>query len=73
MQAEETERIFTIRKNYEKSYSLANIRFVFDGSNWHFHDCDYTLKNRSNYDLDDWMFLRNVANEIERIGKELNK
>ena len=62
----------TNEKGEANKKRFAQIQFIFEtDGKWHHHQTFFgTASNPYNYA--DFMFLRDVANEIERLKKELN-
>ena len=55
-----------------KDRPCANIIFETDiDGGWYFKRVEYQTTKKE-YTYTDWMFLREVSNEIERLSKELN-
>jgi hypothetical protein len=80
MKAYEHKRIFRIDNKTGalagggpvKETPCANIIFETDiDGGWYFKCVTYQTTKRE-YTYADWMFLREVANEVERLSKELN-
>jgi len=80
MQAIETTRIFKmtysneVKKGTFSSLGKRHAEIYFESDehgDYHFSKCSFNT-NKSSYDYCDWMFLKEIANEIERIEKNIN-
>jgi len=72
---EENSCPFTAPSNCTEPHNYgrtAEISFVTDiDGGWEFNSCKYKLESASSYNYEDWLFLKNVANEIIRITELL--
>ena len=54
------------------TFRLRNISSKTNGGEWEFKGCDYdTICNY--YTVNDWMFLKAIANKIEELKKQLKQ
>jgi len=62
------EKVYSFNWAKDSSRNAA-IVFIFDGLKWKFSKCTYNTLNKI-YEIDDWEFLRCLADEIIRLDKE---
>ena len=64
-----TTDVYKITEAGNENNRSANIIFT----NEEFDTCKYELEYTSDYNFEDWMFLKEVASKIEKIQKKYNK
>lgn len=72
-QAKEIQRTFEFKNNPQsmKPSFVATIIFKKEHDNFVFGKCEYNCLG--SYDLDAWIFLGELSQEIQRLNAELNK
>jgi hypothetical protein len=80
MRAVEHKRVFYVGPNpinIGGDHSKARKAYIvfeaeLDSSNWIFDHCTFEGVNHKNWNFEDWMFIKEVATEIEHLKENIN-